>query len=226
MFGISEKRAGLAHRQKPQLVRFGGDAETAFRTNGLVAGTRIATSSGWRSVEAVAVGDLILTFDNGLQPVVAVTRTPVRQRQFTHTAALPVLVPAGAIGNTAPMTLLPEQGVMVESDVAEALFGDPFAVVKARDLVGLRGIERSGPMPVDEVITLHFANDEVLHADGGALVVATADVPGETTLAFLTTSQGPAPYDTLDGPAAHILVTAMAHKDARLGEGGLMRPAA
>lgn len=224
MFGINDMRAESVARRKA------GRAEAvpgeAFRTTGLVGGTRIATEMGWRPVEAVAVGDLVLTFDNGLQPVVAVTRTPVETPSRPSFFNTPIRVPVGALGNAKSMILLPDQSVVVESDAAEDLFGDPFAALKARDLFGLAGIDHADPADVREVVTLHFAEDQVLHADGGALIVATADIPGETTLAFLTHARTPAPYATYDGQAARMIVSRMAQPDARLGEGGLMRPAA
>ncbi len=223
MFGMHDMRATSASRQRAG--RSDDVSGEAYRTTGLVAGTRIATAMGWRAVEAIAVGDLVLTFDNGLQPVVAVTRTPVATPLRPSSQTMPVVVPAGALGNATPMTLTAEQRVVVESDAAEALFGDPFAVLKARDLVGYAGIVQDVAQ-VHDVLTLHFAEDQVLHADGGALIVATADIPGETTLAFLTRTPKPAPYATYDGLAARTLVSAMTDPDARLGEGGLLRPAA
>ncbi|MEC7760827.1 MAG: Hint domain-containing protein [Pseudomonadota bacterium] len=224
MFGKHDTQADRVARH--MAGDFGTATGEAYRTTGLVAGTRIATAMGWRAVEAIAVGDLVLTFDHGLQPVVAVTRTPVAARLRPSSQTFPVHVPAGALGNATPMTLLPEQSVVVESDAAEALFADPFAVLKARDLIGYAGIDHADPLAVDEVLTLHFAEDQVLHADGGALIVATADIPGETTLAFLTHARTPAPYATYDGQAARMLVSLMTQPDARLGEGGLLRPAA
>lgn len=223
MFGMHDMRATSASRQRAG--RSDDVSGEAYRTTGLVAGTRIATAMGWRAVEAIAVGDLVLTFDNGLQPVVAVTRTPIATPLRPSSQTMPVVVPAGALGNATPMTLTAEQRVVVESDAAEDLFGDPFAVLKARDLVGYAGIAQDVAQ-VHDVLTLHFAEDQVLHADGGALIVATADIPGETTLAFLTRTPKPAPYATYDGLAARMLVSAMTDPDARLGEGGLLRPAA
>lgn len=223
MFGMHDMRATSASRQRAG--RSEDVSGEAYRTTGLVAGTRIATAMGWRAVEAIAVGDLVLTFDNGLQPVVAVTRTPVATPLRPSSQTMPVVVPAGALGNATAMTLMAEQPVVVESDAAEDLFGDPFAVLKARDLVGYAGIVQDVAQ-VHDVLTLHFAEDQVLHADGGALIVATADIPGETTLAFLTRTPKPAHYATYDGLAARMLVSAMTDPDARLGEGGLLRPAA
>jgi hypothetical protein len=44
------------------------------RKTGLVAGTKVATTAGWAKVETIAEGQQVLTFDGGLQTVVAITR--------------------------------------------------------------------------------------------------------------------------------------------------------
>ena len=140
-------------------------------TRGLLAGSTIATSMGWRAVEAMAVGDMVLTFDNGLQPVVEVRRETFWVAEMMDPAAYAsVYVPAGALGNLQDLELLPDQGVLIESDAACDAYGDPFAVVAAKALVGYRGITRTAPRTRVEVITLVFAEEQVIYAGGGTLV--------------------------------------------------------
>ena len=139
--------------------------------HGMVAGTTVATSTGWRAVEGVLAGDEVLTFDGGLQRVVSVER----QRRIcggcaSDVSGWPLVVPAGVLGNREEITLLPDQAVLVESDVAEAAFGDPFALVPAIALEGFRGICRVPPKAVTEVVILRFERDEVVFASNGALV--------------------------------------------------------
>ena len=43
-------------------------------THGLVAGTNVASNLGWRAVDALSVGDMVLTFDNAMQPIVEIRR--------------------------------------------------------------------------------------------------------------------------------------------------------
>lgn len=140
-------------------------------TRGLLAGTRVATSMGWRAVEALAPGDMVLTFDAGLQPLAEVHRDIF----WTADAEVPaayhsVFVPAGALGNSADLELLPDQGVLVESDAACDAFGDPFAVLAAKSLDGFRGIRRVSPRTQIEIVTLVFATEQVIYAEGGALL--------------------------------------------------------
>ena len=220
MFGFNHKRLSLRiARNVAEPGSAGTGAKTTpmagYRTKGFVNGSRVATQLGWRAVEAVTVGDRVMTFDNGMQKVVAVTRK-------VHFAAVdtmpeiarPIRVPVGAIGNDHPMTLLPCQCVMVESDAAEAMTGDPFALVQARALVGFRGIERvAGQRPI-EVVTLHFAADEMVFTDGGALVHAPADIPGTVSVDFID-HEAETPYVAYTADEARRLVRAMAEEDAR-----------
>ncbi|MEX0365470.1 MAG: Hint domain-containing protein [Ruegeria sp.] len=140
-------------------------------TRGLLSGTRIATGMGWRAVEALAPGDLVLTFDAGLQTLVDVRRDIFWATDTSVPAAYhSVFVPAGALGNSADLELLPDQGVLVESDAACDAYGDPFAVLAAKTLEGYRGIRRIAPRTQIEIITLIFAQDQIVYAQGGALV--------------------------------------------------------
>lgn len=137
---------------------------------GLTAGTQVATALGWSNVEDVKVGEKVLTFDEGLQTVQAIETTWV----FTETrhlpeAQMPLRVPAGALGNRSELLLMPEQAVMVESDLGEKLFGDPFTLVPALALEGYKGIERVMPRGPVRVVALRFETEQVVFANVGAL---------------------------------------------------------
>ena len=137
---------------------------------GIVAGTKVATNVGWRPVEAIIAGDKVLTFDAGLQTVIDV------RRQVLYASATmvpmdnwPLYVPAGALGNRADMQILPGQNVLIESDTAEDMFGDPFVLMPAAPLEGYNGISRLALSARVEVVSLHFAQDQIVHANIGAL---------------------------------------------------------
>ena len=148
-----------------------GDGGLFLQTSGLVAGTVVASALGWRAVEALAVGDGVLTFDNGMQRIEEVHRLHLwPDAARSAPASWPVVVPEGALGNRTALTLLPDQGVMIESDTACEVFGDPFAVVPAQSLVGVRGIDRRAPTGPVELVALVFAEPQVIHAGGGALI--------------------------------------------------------
>lgn len=178
---------------------------------GLVSGTRIATGFGWRPVEAIAEGDLVMTFDHGLRPVTEVRRArlwfgPARSPR----AQLPLAVPVGALGNSAALLLLPEQNVLVESDLAEEMFDDPFALIPAAALDGFRGIGREKPEGELEVVVLKFDTDEVIYANGTGLVHCSAlDGTG-----FAQMLEDTAPYAVLPMAAACAVVAGLAREDA------------
>ena len=141
------------------------------QSEGIVAGTRIATAMGWRPVEAIAAGDMVMTFDHGFRAVVSVRRSHL----FAGCNAcprhlMPLAVPVGSLGNATPMLLLPEQNVLVESDLAESVFGDPFALIPAAALEGYRGIDRITPHQRIEIVTLTFAEEEVIYANGTGMI--------------------------------------------------------
>ena len=104
--------------------------EYAGTSHGLLEGTHVASSFGWRTVDAIAVGDKVLTFDNAMQPVVEIRRD-MRWLEATSTpkARWPVRIPAGAMGNRRDLSILHNQGILVESEAANDPQGDPFAVV-------------------------------------------------------------------------------------------------
>ena len=161
--------------------------QSAHRTavgvaSGMVSGTRVATASGWRPVETILQGDKVLTFDAGMQEVSHVSKGALwRARKPCPQPLWPLDVPSGAIGNAQPMTLLPEQSVVVESDVGAEIYGDPFTLLPASALAGFRGIARVMPAGDIEVATLHFAADQVIFCSAGALFFCPSRHVGSLT---------------------------------------------
>jgi hypothetical protein len=143
--------------------------------SGIASGTRVATAQGWRPVEALAAGDLVLTFDNGLQPVTHVARR----------MALPgdeaILIPAGALGNQLAAFVAADQPVVLESDLAEDLYGDPFMVIEARALTGWRGIAPAHPAPGAMMVALSFETPQILFTKAGVLAAAEGQDGAEPT---------------------------------------------
>ncbi|MEB8388014.1 Hint domain-containing protein [Rhodobacteraceae bacterium KMM 6894] len=176
MFGWSETTPGALTRDYWGL---GANAclprSVGTAMSGILAGTRVASTRGWRTIEAISAGDRVLTFDAGLQPVTAVERAPLWPGRGACPQALwPVEVPAGALGNRDLMYLAPDQSVLIESDTAEALLGDPFALIPARVLDGVRGMCRVPPPNEAQVVTLRFAAEQIVFANSGAMFHCTA----------------------------------------------------
>jgi hypothetical protein len=146
---------------------FGFDAVDGSKP-GMAAGTRVATALGWRPVEALAAGDLVLTFDHGMQPLAAVHRR----------ASLPgdeaVMIPDGALGQQGTLIVAADQAVMTESDLAERVTGDPFLMIEARALIGWRGIAPVQPAPIAMMVELSFDAPEAVFTRSGAVMATEA----------------------------------------------------
>jgi len=178
------------------------DGGLATLSHGLMVGTRVASNLGWRAIDALTVGDKVLTFDHGMQEITEIRRAHVWLDAPESAQTLwPVVVPVDALGNREELVLLPDQGVMIESDAAQDMHGDPFAVITALSLVGLRGIRQRQPMEKVELVGVYFAGDEVIYAEGGALIHCPADM---STLAKFLDAAAPT-YSVLSGEAAEEL---------------------
>jgi len=173
---------GWMRRVKPMIAAdyaerseaWGGAAartiETAF-AEGIAAGTLIATDRRWLPVEQLRPGSEVLTFDNGAATVLDVSRRILWRGQGTCPKSMWTLaVPVGVLGNRRAMLLLPDQNVMLESDLAEMLFGDPFALVPAAALEGYRGISRVCPHGAIDIVSIRFAEDQLVYANGSGVL--------------------------------------------------------
>lgn len=208
MFGWKEKKPTTAERS----AQIGGamDGMVITGQSGFVVGTHVASNIGWRAVEKLSVGNKVLTFDHGMQAVVDIQRETLLAPENAITRAkTPVLVPEGAMNNRKEMWLMPDQGMLIESESALDPMGDPFAVVPARSLKGLRGI-KSAPS-VDKIIVtmLAFANDEVVYVEGGML----AYCPRPRSILTDSPMASAGLYDVLGMRAARFLVECLIDDD-------------
>jgi len=138
---------------------------------GFVAQTRVATPGGWRECAALSVGDIVLSVDNDWQPVRQLHKSVLWTGQAACPKALhPIYAPAGVFGARQDMLLLPEQGVMLESEHAYELFGAFAVIVPAALLEGFCGIRRHVPDREIDVVSVVCERDELLITDSGALV--------------------------------------------------------
>jgi hypothetical protein len=174
---------------------------------GLAAATRLATDRGWRQAAELVPGDRVVTFDSGLQPLRSVCR---RVLDVPQGADGPLLrLPEGAAGNRDALVVAAGQGVMLESDLAEAAYGDPFALVAADALRPLPGVAELRPETPFPVVDLAFADDEIVFAEGQALVLCRRAGEGAGAR-----PAGPEPeperYAMLGAEAARVLVAALA----------------
>lgn len=146
----------------------GDYAAGAGTGRGIVAGSRIATSVGWQAVEVLRPGARVVTFGGGLRPVLWLEPCELWSSP-RDTATWPLAVPAGALGNGAPMVLLPTQSVVIEVPWAEAELGTPFVLMPCAALDGHAGIGRRRPTGPVSLVRLGFEREEVVFSNNGAM---------------------------------------------------------
>lgn len=169
-------------------------------TGGLMAETKIASDRGWARACDLKPGDKVLTFDKGLQPLVDVQFHEFEVQGGMNAADnWPLLIPAGALGNKEPAVVLAGQSILVESDLAEEIYDDPFVAIPANALDGANGVSRVCPNERLSVVTLHFDRDHAVFGAGGVMFVCSAGTD-------LLDAAEPASYRTADPVTAEIIV--------------------
>lgn len=147
----------------------------ALREDGLLPGTLVATGSGWRKIEAIQPGEMVLTFDNGMQPLTHIHDLTIPNAALPPHKAFIMVVPKGVLGNRRQIEMLPLQEIIIESDFAEERHGDPFVLIQALKLDGFNGIHRA-PIKGDlRVFMPTFAQEQLIHTCGMALMTARAE---------------------------------------------------
>ena len=143
---------------------------------GFLSGTHVASNLGWREVEALAVGDKVLTFDHGMQPIVELQReTIVPGEGELDPARCPLLVPRDALMNRVPLWLMPDQGVLLESDLVEERPGRPFCCGSRLCAGRLTAASAAcNPGAQLELVTPRFAQDQVIYLEAGMLGFSAA----------------------------------------------------
>jgi len=125
-------------------------------------GTRIALGDGGeRAIEALQVGDPVLTRDNGSQPLRWIGQTTLRAAgRFA-----PVRFAPGVLGNAAPLQLSPQHRVFLYQRGDRRLGPRAEVLVQARMLVdGDRVQSREGGRV--RYLSLAFDRHEIIYAEG------------------------------------------------------------
>ncbi|MGD9862650.1 MAG: Hint domain-containing protein [Pseudodonghicola sp.] len=134
------------------------------------AGTGIATPRGDIAVDRLRRGDLVLTHDQGPQPLLMIATRWLGPQALAATPALrPIRIAAGAIGPDTPrrdLLVSPQHRVLVASRIAARMFGCPEVLVAAKHLLGAPGIAVACDRT--EVTYFHLLLDrhQILSANG------------------------------------------------------------
>ena len=133
-------------------------------------GTLIACPDGLRPVQDLRPGDLVLTCDNGAQPI-----RWIGGRRFDGPvlAALPRLRPirirAGALGQGLPesdLLVSPQHRVLVRSNIARKMFGAFEVLVAAKQLLLLEGVDIAHDLDGVEYFHFIFDRHEIVLSNG------------------------------------------------------------
>lgn len=141
-----------------------------------VEGTRIETDRGLVPVERIIVGDLVLTLDQGFQPV----RWHGRRCVASQGALGSVDIPAGTFGDHQALSVSPQHRLHFSGWQAELYCGEAEVLVKAIHLV------KAGRLKQDQSgqrVTYHhllFDRHQIIRAEG---LWSESYLPGPATLA-------------------------------------------
>lgn len=125
------------------------------------AGTRILTPDGERRIDDLSPGDLVMTRDNGEQPIIWIGRTTVDGRDEMG----PIRFKAGVLGAKRPLLVSPQHRMVIDDWRAPYFFGHKEILVAAKALVN-GGTVKQVKRDRIEYIHLLFAAHEVVFANG------------------------------------------------------------
>lgn len=152
-------------------------------------GTRIATKRGEILVQQLQVGDMVLTRDNGAQPLRWIGRRNLHRQDLARMPAYhPILIRAGALGKSSPqrdMLVSPNHRMLITSELAEVMFGEREVLVAAKHLTGLDGVDMA-PSPKVSYIHIMFDDHQIVLADG---CWAESFQPGDHSMAGIKSEQ-------------------------------------
>lgn len=135
-----------------------------------VAGTMVATPSGEVAIETLALGDLVLTGDNGAQPMRWIgTRTLSAADLARAPKLLPIRIKAGALGDGCPardLLVSPQHRVLIRSKIAMRMFGTPEVLVAAKQLLQLDGIDIATDLEEVTYVHILFDRHEIVLSNG------------------------------------------------------------
>ena len=142
-----------------------------------VSGTMIMTPDGEVPVESLTPGDMVITHDDGAQPVRWIgSRTVEAVGNFA-----PIKIRRDTFGGHNTLMLSPQHRILIRDALAELLFGDTEVLVSAKDLVNGKSVKR---MEGGDITYVHllFDKHQVVFSEG---LATESFLPGpQTTKAF------------------------------------------
>lgn len=132
-------------------------------------GTLILTAQGPRAIEDLRQGDLVLTRDNGLQPIRWIGQRHLSLAELVVRPNLrPVRIAKGSLEGGLPnrsMMVSPQHRMLMEGGRPQMLFGETEVLVAATHLTMMAGIRQVLPNGVT-YIHMMFDQHEIVNAEG------------------------------------------------------------
>lgn len=148
-----------------------------------VSGTLIRTPDGDVPVESLTPGDMVVTMDDGPQPLRWMGSRTVPARG----GLAPICIKAGTFGDHGKLLVSPQHRILLRDSLAELMFGENEVLVAAKDLVNDRSVRRITGGDV-EYVHLMFDTHQIVMSEG----LATESFhPGPQTM-------GDFPQETLE----------------------------
>lgn len=150
----------------------GATREITITINGVcfLAGTKIATEAGYVAVEKIAAGQWVKTRNAGYQKVLWTGGQWYAEADWRSDRSLwPVCISAGSLGSNQPANDLyvsQQHRMPVSGRVIEHCFGFTEALVSAKQLCGLEGIEVVEPNGPLGYFHLLCENHQLIDAEG------------------------------------------------------------
>ena len=132
-------------------------------TVGFPVGTRVRTEHGERAVETLKPGDRVVTRHGKLVEVFGVGLCSSKGCES------PIRISKHALGGGLPrrdVILAPDQSVLLADPLLEQLFDCTTALVSARDLVALDGVEPVENLEASTMVHVQCSAPEVLFCSG------------------------------------------------------------
>lgn len=133
-------------------------------------GTVIETASGNTPIEALKAGDLVMTMDNGLQPILWIGSTKVNADQMAANPKLrPICISAGAISPGLPtrdLYVSRQHRMLINSSVAKSQFNDEAVLISTIKLTALPGIYIDDVQNETEFFHILFDEHQVIYSNG------------------------------------------------------------
>ncbi len=140
-----------------------------------VAGTLIRTPDGEVPVETLQPGDLVLTQDNGPQPL----RWIGRREVAAEGDLAPIRIAAHTFGIHRTLTVSPQHRILIRDALAELLFGETEVLVAAKHLINDCTVTRQRGGTV-QYVHLMFDAHQVVFSEG---LPTESFLPGPQTTA-------------------------------------------